>query len=295
MLDEDLPVIVKRQVKAATEIIMDPPEQIDYLHAIMWQVSLPRRAQKEFTFERTNGYTGILLEAGKLFLGGRFMQLPLPYGTRPRLVMVHISTEAVKTQSREIDVGRSMHDYMKTLGIDAGGREYHRFRKQVQCLAACHMTIGIRTPERETTIKTHPIKRFDAWLTPSIEQRVMSPGVIELSEDFYNTLTEHAVPLDKRALNALKHSALSLDVYSWLAHRLHRVNKRGGVKLSWANLRAQFGQEYKVTKDFKRQFKNALRQVLAVYPEAKVGSVTGGLMLHNSPPSVRKLQIITGK
>src|SRR6266851_1339361 len=111
---EDLPAIIKRQVRAATEITLDPPEQIDYLHAVMCQVSLPRRAQKELTFERINGYTGILLEAGKLFLGGKFIQLPLPYGTRPRLILVHISTEAVKTHSREIDVGRSMHDYMKT-------------------------------------------------------------------------------------------------------------------------------------------------------------------------------------
>jgi hypothetical protein len=41
--------------------------------------------------------------------------------------------------------------------------------------------------------------------------------VIELTPKFFASLTEFAVPLDARALAALKHSALALDVYTWLA------------------------------------------------------------------------------
>jgi hypothetical protein len=106
--------------------------------------------------------------------------------------------------------------------------------------------------------------------------------VLELSEDFYATLTEHAVPLDYRALGALKHSSLSLDIYTWLAHRLRRVHKPAGVKLSWQNLKEQFGPEYRTSKDFKKEFRKALRQVCVVYPDARVEEVIGGLLLHPS-------------
>jgi hypothetical protein len=223
-------------------------------------------------FERSNGFASILLEAGKLFQRGKFVDMPLPYGTRPRLVMVHLSTEAVRTRSREIEIGESIRDFMKTLGIDTGGREYGRFKRQMEALAACRMILGMSTATRDITINTQPIKRFEAWLHPTGEQRVMWPGVLELSQEFFETLINHAVPLDKRALGALQHSALCLDIYSWLAHRLHRIRGRVGVKLSWDNLRSQFGQEYKNQKDFKREFRNALYQVMAVYPQAKIDS-----------------------
>ena len=112
--------------------------------------------------------------------------------------------------------------------------------------------------------------------------------MIELTPEFYASLAESAVPLDARALGALKHSALALDVYSWLAHRLHRIRGRAGTKLSWANLRAQFGQEYRDPKDFKREMAKALRSVVAVYPDARVEQVTGGLVLMPSRSPVPK-------
>ncbi|WP_204377130.1 hypothetical protein [Aquitalea pelogenes] len=59
--------------------------------------------------------------------------------------------------------------------------------------------------------------------------------------------------------------------------------------LYWTNLREQFGQEYQgkeADKDFKKKFLIALRAVLAVYPQAKVKQVTGGLMLMASPPPI---------
>jgi hypothetical protein len=49
-----------------------------------------------------------------------------------------------------------------------------------------------------------------------------------LSEGYFNSLIDSAVLLDNRALMALKGSALALDVYAWLAHRLHRIEGRGG-------------------------------------------------------------------
>lgn len=95
-----------------------------------------------------------------------------------------------------------------------------------------------------------------------------------------------------RAAPAEQHSALALDTYSWLAHRLCRINRADGVKLSWANLLEQFGQEYAVRKDFKKKFAAALRMALIVYPAASVDDESGGIRLRPSPPPVPKAQVL---
>ena len=70
------------------------------------------------------------------------------------------------------------------------------------------------------------------------------------------------------------------------------MRKAEGVKLSWGNLRQQFGQEYACSKDFKKKFKDALLKVRAVYPAARIDDEIGGLRLYSSPPPVPKSQVI---
>ena len=61
--------------------------------------------------------------------------------------------------------------------------------------------------------------------------------------------------------------------------------------LSWENLRDQFGQEYTNSKDFKREFRNVLRQVWLVYPAARIEETPGGIILRESPPPISKARI----
>lgn len=274
-------------VTVGAEIMQDPPDRADFLHSVMCQVGLPRSRTDSRTFERHNGHMSILLEAGRLFDGRDFVEQPLPYGTAPRLVLVHVSSEAIRTQRRSVEIGDSMRQFLTTLGMPTTGGArggYTALRRQMEALAACRLTLGMHAHGRVVTIDAKPIKRFEAWLQHDGSQRTLWPGVLELSEDFYNTLSEHAVPLDYRALAALKHSSLALDVYTWLAHRLWRIKDESGAKLSWENLRTQFGDEYRDPKNFKREFLKALQQVSVVYPQARVREEAGGLRLHESRP-----------
>ncbi len=260
----------------------------------MCQVGLPRRRTDARSFERHSGYMSILLEAGKLFNGKDFIEQPLPYGTIPRLVMVHVSSEAVRTRQRSIEVGSTMRQFLTRLGIQTNGGErggYTAFKRQMESLAACKLTLGMQSEGRVVTVDAKPIRKFEAWLQHDGTQHTLWPGVLELSRDFYETLTEHAVPLDYRALCSLKDSALALDVYTWLAHRLRRVKGTHGAMLSWQNLRDQFGQEYANPKDFKKEFRRALHQVCIVYPDARIGEVIGGLILYPSRPPLAPSQV----
>lgn len=287
---------LRRVVNSSVDISMNTcPERIDFLHTVLCQVGMPRKRVEERIFKRNSGAASMILEAGCLYRRGKWIEMPLPYGTRPRLVMVYISSEAVRTKSRTIEIGESVYEFLKRLGIDTNGGQrggYTMFKKQMEALAACRMTIGLSSCNSDVTINTQPISRFEAWFVGDSLERPLWPGVLDLSQEFFETLSDNAVPLDYRALAALKHSALALDIYTWLAHRLCRIKKDSGIMLGWNSLKDQFGQEYKENRDFKKEFLSILRQVTSVYPDAKLEQTPGGFVLRPSPPPIRKTQIL---
>lgn len=271
----------------------------DYLPAVLCQVGLPRSPTHGRTFERISGGVSLQVEAGSVFDGRTFVPQPIPYGIRPRLALVHIATEAIRTNSRTVDVGSSVNAFLTDLGLDNGGKAYRQMRAQMTALAACTLRLG-RTESRviagqsrdiAVTLDAKPFRQFEAWIDNSGDQPSLWPTAIELTPEFFAAIRETAVPLKPAALAQLSHSALALDIYTWLAHRLWRVRK-GGSRISWAALQEQFGTEYRDRKEFKRQFRIRLREALTAYPEAKVEDVDGGIMLRSSPPPIPRTRSV---
>lgn len=283
----------ERLVMTAAEIAGERPDEDDraYMHSILCQVGLPRSKVDGTSFERHSGGVALLVEAGKLWDGKEFVQQLIPYGPMPRLMLAWMNTYAVRFNTHEIPIGDSASEFLRLLGKSTNGGvrgSFTTFRKQVQAISACRMTLGFNSNGRAHTYEGKPIKHFDAWIAEDEEQRPFWPGIVTFSQDYYDTLKDHAVPIDLRAFMELKGSALAMDIYTWLAQRLHRLTGRPTV-LHWASLREQFGQEYQgkdPDKDFKDAFVPQLKKVLAVYPKAKVKQITGGLMLMASPPPI---------
>jgi hypothetical protein len=288
--------VMRRTLDAAVRIGSADPEGIDFQHAVLCQVGIPRSRTTGRVFERHSGFVSVRLEAGALFDGESFVEQPLPYGTRPRLTLVYASGYALRHKTREIDLGSSLREFMRRLGLDDSGGErgnYRAMREQIQALAACRMTIGMNIRGRAITLKTEgPVEEFEAWLPGHEGQHGLWPASLRLSEKFYESLQDFSVPLDPRALAALKDSALAMDVYMWLAHRMCRIKQLSGQYLPWAQLREQFGQEYAESRNFKKKFVPALRRVMAVYPSARIDSVYGGLQLYTSPPPIAKVAVL---
>lgn len=274
-------------IAISAEIMGQSPsgDNFAFVHSIMCQVGLPRAKVDGDRFMRQVGAAWLSVTAGELDEGHGPVMQPVPYGAMPRLALAWVSTYAKRHSSREIPIGDTAAEFLRLMGLDDQGARYATLRRQMHALAACTLKLGYRG----RTFNGAPVEQFDAWVSNrETGQRALWPGVMVLSDHFYRELIESAVPLDNRALHALKGSALALDVYAWLAHRLHRIEGRP-VILYWTNLREQFGQEYQgkeADKDFKKKFLIALRAVLAVYPQAKVKQVTGGLMLMASPPPI---------
>jgi hypothetical protein len=240
---------------------------------------------------RRNGRASLIVQAG--FLLDPSTREPkkqgLPYGAKPRLLLIHACSEAVRRQSPIIPIADSMSAFMRELGlpVTGGPRGAIRvFKEQLNRLAAARLQIIWAGDDRGSTINTTPFRRIDVWLPSDPRQRVLWPSEIELSAEFYADLKNHALPLDPRGLRALQHNARALDCYTWLAHRLPRIRSRTGDLVSWAALHGQFGGDVSDRRTFRRQFKEAMRQACAAYPFAQLEDVEGGLRLHRSPPPI---------
>ena len=283
-----LPAIQNRIISAAVEIEQDDPLEIVYQHSLFCQVALPRSRPEGRTFERTYRNGIVCIEAGKLWDGHKMIEQPLPAGPKPRLALMHIHSQAIKTRSPHIDIGNSCAEFLRRLGLNAqSGNTYTLFKREMQALAACRMTLGFSEGEKHITVNTQPISRFEAWLTANDDERAMWPAELRLSQEYFESLQKHAVPLDARACGALAHSALALDIYSFFARRLYTLQKP--VKVTWQQFHEQFGQEYTgqdAVKDFKKKLVPAVRASLALYLDAKVEEVRGGLLLKPSMPPV---------
>lgn len=277
-------------IDASALIANEPPggEDMAFTHAVLCQVGLPRAQVDGERFMRQSGAAWVSVQAGLLDEGAGPVLQPIPYGAMPRLALAWVSTYAKRNNVREIPIGDSASEFLRLLGQQANGGprgSFRTLRTQMHALAACRLQLGYKG----RTYNGQPVEQFDAWqASKDAQQKALWPGVMLLSESYFCELLENGVPLDNRALHALKGSALALDVYAWLAHRLYRIEGRP-VILHWKSLREQFAQEYEgkdPDKDFKKRFLIALRDVQAVYPQANLKQVKGGLMLLSSPPPI---------
>lgn len=287
----------QKLIDASVAIRGGAPEgdEIAFLHSTFCQVALPRTRPQGLVFERRSGAASIRLEAGTLWDGEKHAQQGLPYGTRPRLLLMHMIRTYLRTRDRTIDLGDSVRDFLvNTLHVNAsGGRNggLTSFRQQVHALAGCRISIGFNAQGGQ--VVSHPnktlIDRFAAWPVDERGGRGLLPHQLTLTPEFAESIERSSVPLDARAIRAIQDSALSLDVYAWLAHRLWRLERP--TMVYWANLREQFAQEGCDTRTFKRNFVKALREVVEVYPQAKIQDVKGGLRLLPSKPPVATTQV----
>jgi hypothetical protein len=146
--------------------------------------------------------------------------------------------------------------------------------------------MGIIEEGRAVQVNTQIVSAFDLWFPKQADQRVLWPSTVRLSEEYFQSLGRHAVPLDHRAVAALSSSSMALDVYVWLAQRLHRIPTGKPQIITWAAVYEQFGQGFARVRDFRRRFLQTLTHVKSTYPSARIGHNEVGVTLEHSAPPV---------
>ena len=287
----ELTPVQRRQLEASLQIQETPAEQIAYQHSVLCQTALPYRDPGSVRrWTRSQGAVSLEVEAGRARnpLTRTFEDVGLPYGSRPRLILCHLNSEALKQQSPTIEVETTLTAFVRRIQTRTPtGTQVRRFKDQLTRLAAAIVRLSIDlTRAHAMQVDTKIIDLFELWLTKDENQRVFWPAVIELSPRYFESLCKHAVPLDERAISALANSPMALDVYAWLAQRLHRIPRGRVQEISWGSLFDQFGHSFARPRKFKENFRDVLRNVLLQYPSARIDYNQSCLMLRNSPPPV---------
>ena len=297
--------IKRRLVDAYVTMLADPVDDIGYQHTLLCQTSLPyRQPPTEIRrWERRNGRAILEIEAGRAYnpKADKMIDMPLPYGAKARLVLIHLNSEALRTGSPCVEVDSSMTAFLKHLiGRDPKGQDIRRFKDALTALSVAHITLAGIADNHAVQYNTQFIDKLDLWFPDNPHQRILWPSQITLSQRYFESLQNHAVPLDHRAVAALANSAMALDVYTWLAQRLHRIPENKPQFVAWSALYEQFGQGFKRMVDFRRKFLEVLRNAHAVYPDAALreeidghGQPEGLRLLHSPPPVQKRLVIVS--
>ena len=292
--------VQRRAIKASVDIQMDPPEEVAFQHTVLCQTSMPYRdpGADIRIWKRDQGIAVLEIQAGRVFHPEKedFVDLSLPFGSKPRLVLSHLNAEALKQGSPIIKIEETMTAFIRRiLGFSPNGQQIRAFKDHLGRLSAAIIRLAVCAEERAVQVDSKIVTAFDLWFSKNEQQRVLWPSTIRLSEDYFNSLQKHAVPLDERALSALSHSAMALDIYAWLAQRLHRIPEGRPQFIPWTAVKDQFGQGYKRMNKFKEIFRIAMKQVLIQYTVANIEGDNRGLTLRNSPPPISKKLYLVNK
>ena len=283
--------VQRRAIKTSVDIQMDPPEEITYQHTVLCQTSMPYRnpGPNIREWDRRQGAIHLRIEAGSALNPetDEFVQLGLPFGPKPRLILSHLNAEALKQGSPVIEIEQTMTAFVRRIqGFFPNGQQIRAFKSHLNRLSVSTIRLAVATDNRALQVNSQIVDAFDLWFSKNEQQRVLWPSIVHLNERYFASLQKHAVPLDERALGALSHSAMALDIYAWLAQRLHRISEGRPQFIPWTALKNQFGYGYKRMDKFKAVFRVAMKQVLIQYTTANIEGDNQGLTLRNSPPPI---------
>ena len=201
----------------------------------------------------------------------------LPSGTVPRLLMSFITTEAVRTRQPVIELGRSLRGFLQRLGYatNSGGPRGTAtlVKQQLLRLFASNVTVLDSRDDSFAISNVNVAKRAVLWWDQkNPDQMGLFNSTVELSTDFFREIIDSPVPVDMRALQALSHSPMCLDIYCFLTWRFSHLRRREAIE--WRDLQVQFGANYPLTsaglRDFRNAFRQHMRAVQVVYPEARI-------------------------
>ena len=267
--------------------------EMRFMHSVLAICGLPYRRLPDTVheYERKQGRMALVVEAGKLRSpDGARVQQPVPFGPKARLLLAHLTTQAIVQKSATVEIADSLSGFIKDMGFPVtGGAKgtLKAFKDQINALAACRMELSAWDGSRSKTIDTKPFESIELWLPTSLNERMLWPTTVTFSPTFFEALKRRAIPLDVRVLRAFAGSARKLDLYMWASYRLHSLS--APLSISWEALQAQFGEGFSRTRDFKSQLADDLRAMAEVFPDMPVTLSEAGLTIRPADASTLSL------
>lgn len=279
--------------------VQDEEPENAFLHSALCAMSLPARRPKDDTqpIIREDGKYALAINPKPVLqiLDGKSVMrsLGVPFGSYPRIVLIYMLSEAVKRRSRDVYLGRNFTEWMRRLGyhtVSYGPRgSANLLKEQVDRLLACEWQIRWDEDRNgESAFAVKEVKLSNEY-SGSLNRDGEFAREISLSDVFFRHLIDHAVPLNEVAIRELKNQPTALDLYTYLAYRLPRVNTTRGQIISWDQLAKHLGNSCDGRR-FRQTIRETFNVVSAVYPNANADFTGQIVRLYQSPaPTERKL------
>lgn len=267
------------------EHISDPfqphPDDRAYLTKFLIQVTLPHRqpSGEPEAWSRRNGSYSLTIRPGlKTLKDGTFERMPFPSGCIPRLLLLWLTRQAVLTGERRLKLGNSLPSFMKAIGLnpDNGSlkslrSDRKRLHDQMNNLFQSQIRFAFQDEQSYAWQDLSVSSRGRIWWDFYSDESCLFDSWIDLGEQFFEAIVKAPVPLSMRALQALKGSSLSLDLYAWCVYATYTASKRGEpFQISWAKLHEHLGAEYQRVRKFKEKATISLKAIEQVFPELRL-------------------------
>lgn len=252
---------------------------LGFMSRLLLMANLPYRDPgKEIkNWHRKNG--NISIDIVSAYKDG--ISLGLPYGAYPRLILAYLITQAVKTQSPMLYLGKSFSQFLKLTGIEKGGKTYKQLHKQLERTLSASFSWTYRNDKQWSRANIHVSSQSQLWWDKKQpDQQSLWESYIRLNTDFFHEIIRNAVPLDFRVLKVLKNSPLGLDLYMFIVWRAFKIAQP--VFISWESLEEQLGGQYADLKEFSRKCRFHIKRIQALRPDLNIAFVKGRLCLKPS-------------
>jgi hypothetical protein len=274
-------------VEAASLYMSDEDGSLGFAFSGWAQCALPhRRLAPDARWEIAGERVRLVVEPGlhPSSHDGPMEHIGVPYGSVARLILLFLQTEALRTNSREVELGGSLRQWLSKIGASIGGSNARAVRDQAERISRCRLTFHIQGSGKVGLVNQSIVDRALFIEDNNTRQGKLSLETAKLSEGFFEQLKKHPVPLEESAIRAISNNPAALDAYLWLAYRLHVLTS--DKLITWKALKSQFGGGYKELFHFKPRFTQALALATAVYPAAKIDVIEQGVILKPSRPPV---------
>jgi len=274
-------------VEAAAGYMASEDGDIGYLFSGWAQATLPhRRLPDDAAWQVMTDRVTLIVQPGlRPGADGTPVSVGVPYGSRARLILLYLQTEAVRTNNREVELGRSLHAWLKRLEVPIGGKQMASVRDQAERISRCRLSFQVKQGTRTGLINQH-ILDASMFIEDEKAQAGLFVEKASLSQSFFDELKRHPVPVEEAAVKQIANNSLALDVYCWLAYRLHSLGSP--ITITWKALHGQFGRSVARLDHFKDHFRTVLQLAMSVYPDADVEEADSGIgiVLRPSRPPV---------
>lgn len=280
---------------------IDERQDMRFVAQVFARTSLPYRQPRAGTqaWVRRNGAWTLTVQPGMTNdAAGNPVSIGFPYGTMPRLLSMWMSTEAARTRQRTLVLGDNLHDFMDRVGIKkkSGGPRGTITTLRDQAEKLFLSTVSVRfegDPDRQVGSRVSVVTNYSLWWSKDAAgDDTLMPSTVTLTQEFFEECTNYPVPVDMATIQKLRGSAMRIDIYIWLTHRMSYLKNPSLVP--WDALQLQFGSNVNSgrqgARKFRLDFTENLNKVLAVYDKASARATDQGVFLLPGATDIRPSQ-----